>query len=652
MPSQEWSCGLNRWLLTFALLGTTVARAGVPWAWLNAELTGIEQQRDKLQARLAALPPSPAAQPHEHAGFHSGFAPRPDSIRWVQIDLGAEYALDAVVVVPAMLGSVEAYGFPHRFRIDASNDPLFGESMTLLDQTGDGVTPQFAPWHVSAGQVKARYVRFTATRLAPQPRLAGRHIFCLGELLVLSSGRNVALHAVVFAPNSVETLPTWSPKHLVDGCHALGLPVQPDEVNGNGWHSAISTTTDATKWVQVDLGSMRHLQEIRLIPAHPRDYPDRFGFGFPRHFKIEADGRMLFDSTGVDFPNPGDTPVAIPTPDLRAQIIRVTATRLWERSGDFVFALAELQVFDGGKDIALGASVAASDDTITSSWSPEGLVDGRSSSGLLLGEEQWLAELSKRRDFEGRLASLDSAITGAIRKGQEHAAYLLLTLAALVIIAALAFLLRLRRLRRLEMETLRHRISRDLHDEIGSHLGSIRLMSELALREGADTESMEEIHRLAGEAAESMRGIIWLVREGDAPKLASLVEAMRQSATSLLKGIDWHLQTPSSDESTTASLEFHRQVFLFFREAAYNIARHAKATQVTIDITWQAKHFHLCIDDNGCGFDADAVTAGNGLANLRHRAEVLGGTLRIRSFDCQSKPQAPGTQITLDAPLA
>lgn len=637
---------MNRWLLTFALLGTTVARAGVPWAWLNAELVGIEEQRDGLQARLAALPPVPAAQPHEHAGFHSGFAPQPDSIRWVQIDLGAEYALDAVVVVPSMLGSVEAYGFPRRFKIDASNDPLFGESMTLLDRTGGDVAPQLAPWHVAAGQVKARYVRYTATRLAPQPRLANRHIFCLGELLVFSGGRNVALHAAVLAPDSVETLPTWSPKHLVDGCYALGLPVQPDDVNGNGWHSAISTTADATKWVQIDLGSVRQLQEIRLIPAHPRDYPDRFGFGFPQRFKIEADGRMLFDSTGADFPNPGDTPVAIPTPNLRAQIIRVTATRLWERSGDFVFALAELQAFDGGKDIALGASVAASDDTITSSWSPEGLVDGRSSSGLLLGEAQWLAELSNRRDFEGRLTLLDGEIALATRTAQGRAAYLAAAFTLVAMAGGFVLLQRSRRSRRKEIESLRHRISRDLHDEIGSHLGSIRLMSELALREGADTASMEEIHRLAGEAAESMRGIIWLVREGDAPKLPSLVEAMRQSATSLLKGIDWHLQTPSSGESTTASLEFHRQVFLFFREAAYNIARHAKATQVTIDITWQAKHFHLRIDDNGCGFDADAVTAGYGLANLQHRAEVLGGTLHITSAP------GKGTQIDLEATLS
>ena len=79
-----------------------------------------------------------------------------------------------------------------------------------------------------------------------------------------------------------------------------------------------------------------------------------------------------------------------------------------------------------------------------------------------------------------------------------------------------------RRLREREMESLRQRMARDLHDEIGSHLGSIRLMSELALRDGRDADSLEEIHRLAGEAAESMRGIIWLVREGDATKLAVL----------------------------------------------------------------------------------------------------------------------------------
>ncbi len=641
---REWLVRLNRWLITFALL-TINARADVPRSWLNAELEAVERQQDVLRAELATLPSSPTAQPHEHAGFHSGFAPQPESIRWVQIDLGAEYTLDAVVIVPAMLGSVEAYGFPHRFRVDASNDPLFGESITLLDQTSNDVEASLVPWCI-AGLTKARYVRFTATKLSVQPRLSQRFIFCLGELLVFSGGRNIALRAEVLAPNSVETLPTWSPKHLVDGCYALGLPVQPDDVNGNGWHSAISATADASKWVQVDLGSVCEVQEIRLIPAHPRDYPDRFGFGFPQRFKIEADGQTIFNSTDADFPNPGDTPVAIPTPNLHAQSIRVTATRLWERSGDFVYALAELQAFSGGKNIALGSSATSSDDTITASWRREFLVDDRSSSGLLLNEAAWLSNLSKRREITHDLAELDLRHSAGVSLAQTRAAWLggfvLLGGVALSFVA----IQRSKRSRRLEMESLRQRISRDLHDEIGSHLGSIRLMSELALRDGSDSDSLEEIHRLAGEAAESMRGIIWLVREGDAPKLASLVEAMRQSAASLLKGIDWSLDVPTADDSTTASLEFHRQIFLFFREAGHNITRHAKASIVTIEISWKSKRFHLHIKDNGCGFDADAVTAGNGLANLRHRAEVLGGVLKMAT------EPGKGARIMLDVPLS
>ncbi|OYW30742.1 MAG: hypothetical protein B7Z47_03240, partial [Chthoniobacter sp. 12-60-6] len=474
-----------------------------------------------------------------------------------------------------------------------------------------------------------------------QPHQTKRFIFCLGELLVFSGGRNVALHSQVLAPNSVETLPTWSPRHLVDGAYALGLPVHPDEINGNGWHSGISNTSQTTKWVQADLGAPRDIQEIRLIPAHPRDYPERFGFGFPRRFKVEADGKTIFDSTTADFPNPGDTPVAFPTPGLRAQTIRCTATQLWERSGDFVYALAELQVFDAGKNIALESIITSSDDTITPSWSRPGLIDGRSSSGVLLDEASWLADLSQRRQFTDELAALETQRTTALSIAQSRAAWLASAVFCLAIVIAWLAVQRSRRSRRREMESLRHRISRDLHDEIGSHLGSIRLMSELALRDGSASDSLEEIHRLAGEAAESMRGIIWLVREGDSPPLTSLVEAMRQSAGALLKDIEWHLEATEGN-SATASLEFHRQVFLLFREAAHNITRHAHAAQVRIEVRWKAKHFHLHIEDDGCGFDVAAITAGNGLANLQHRATVLGGALQITSNP------GSGTCITLE----
>jgi signal transduction histidine kinase len=78
----------------------------------------------------------------------------------------------------------------------------------------------------------------------------------------------------------------------------------------------------------------------------------------------------------------------------------------------------------------------------------------------------------------------------------------------------------------------------------------------------------------------------------------------------------------------------------------HNIAKHANATKVDIEVSWQSRRFRLCIVDNGCGFDVAAVTAGNGLANLRHRAEVIGGELKFTS------EPGKGTRITLEACLS
>src|SRR5260370_39233505 len=86
----------------------------------------------------------------------------------------------------------------------------------------------------------------------------------------------------------------------------------------NGWHSAVSATPDVEKWVQVDLGKSLPLDEIRLIPARPTDFPDTPGFGFPVRFRVDVSDDATFakrltvaDHTGDDFANPGDEPFAV-----------------------------------------------------------------------------------------------------------------------------------------------------------------------------------------------------------------------------------------------------------------------------------------------------------------------------------------------------
>ncbi|MEY2411284.1 MAG: hypothetical protein QOF48_3954 [Verrucomicrobiota bacterium] len=191
----------------------------------------------------------------------------------------------------------------------------------------------------------------------------------------------------------------------------------------NGYHSNIEPAADSAKWVQVDLGHELVLDELLLIPARPTDFADTPGFGFPVRFKVEAaadasfaNALLLSDHTGADVTNPGDQPFcirlallpkAIESPGatgdtvsagvlpgtrivetnlsirVPVRFVRVTATRLWERTHDYVFALAELVAYSRGRNVARGAVVTALDSIESGRWARKYLVDGFSSRSVL-----------------------------------------------------------------------------------------------------------------------------------------------------------------------------------------------------------------------------------------------------------------------------
>ena len=165
----------------------------------------------------------------------------------------------------------------------------------------------------------------------------------------------------------------------------IGGPAKKGRSPRYGYHARVSNKQRTSKWVQVDLGRPVSIDRVLLYGSDEYGWPD---FGFPHRYRVSAilDGevRVLADQTSADVPRPGAAPVVIDGKGVRARVVRVTATKLWNRrkkgaglTGDWIFALGELAVFSDGKNVAKDAKVKALDSIeAPPRWSRANVVDG------------------------------------------------------------------------------------------------------------------------------------------------------------------------------------------------------------------------------------------------------------------------------------
>lgn len=206
----------------------------------------------------------------------------------------------------------------------------------------------------------------------------------------------------------------------------------------------------------------------------------------------------------------------------------------------------------------------------------------------------------------------------------------------------LAALYRYRVARLLELERVRLRIAADLHDDLGSKLSSIALMSDL-VRERAPLPAVEQaelarISLVARQTVDALRDIVWFVNP-DHERPGELALKMKASAASLLGGLTYHLEGLDTTALEGTPMAFRRGVFLIYKEALHNVARHAQATTATVRLAVAGGVLHLTIGDDGVGFDPATVAAGQGLHGMPARAAQLGGRLTVES--------APGRGTTV-----
>jgi signal transduction histidine kinase len=205
---------------------------------------------------------------------------------------------------------------------------------------------------------------------------------------------------------------------------------------------------------------------------------------------------------------------------------------------------------------------------------------------------------------------------------------------AITVLGLLAAAYRYRVQRLLEMERMRLRIAGDLHDDVGSKLSGIALMSELLESEPDLSESrksdLQEISHSAREIIDDLRDIVWFI-DPDHDHAEKTVEKMHQVARSLLNGTTYSIDTRDLHGLEQADMTFRRNLFLIFKEALHNINRHANARHVSIRLDEYRGHLRLRVSDDGIGFNPADEPTGNGLKNMQRRALQMGGTLTLNS---------------------
>ncbi|MXV15252.1 ligand-binding sensor domain-containing protein [Hufsiella ginkgonis] len=223
----------------------------------------------------------------------------------------------------------------------------------------------------------------------------------------------------------------------------------------------------------------------------------------------------------------------------------------------------------------------------------------------------------------------------------------------MVLGAALPFYLiyRLKIKRLKEVHSLREKVARDLHDDMGSTLTSINILSEMAgMKLNGQNETVKtylgRISSNSSEMMDAMDDIVWTIKPSN-DTLSKLSARMREYAATVLEpqNILYTFTTNEKSHHVKLDMDARRNLFLIFKESLNNISKYAAAQNVLIHFKTDKSTLFLTIEDDGKGFETSAVPTGNGLANMKKRTEMLQGKFAIFS------EAGKGTRMTIEMPL-
>jgi ligand-binding sensor domain-containing protein len=207
-------------------------------------------------------------------------------------------------------------------------------------------------------------------------------------------------------------------------------------------------------------------------------------------------------------------------------------------------------------------------------------------------------------------------------------------LIAFFLLIYLLFRYRLRQA--LKLERIRTRISADLHDDIGSTLSSISILSNMALKEKIDSSAhtmIAEIKDNSYKLMERIDDIVWSINPKN-DSLAGLLLRVKQFSSRLfeVKEIEYEFDIPENISGIRLPMEYNQHIYLILKEAINNMVKYSECTNARIVISLSNTMLSLKIVDNGKGFQLTPTFPGNGIRSMRNRAHLMKGKLEIESI--------------------
>jgi signal transduction histidine kinase len=628
-----------------------------------------EQRIADIKAKLTQLPQPYTGEPTGTGGFLSNWTGSSKNSVKLDFRWNEEVTIDAVALLPLRLFLADAHGltnnayWPGKITLKTYEDNSATVVKTI--SSGSSQLEESLPEIVSFDPVTTRHLKIILSDL---PRKVGGYQYAAGlaEVCIFSGTENIAPRAITSANNSREGFRVFSKNYLTDGQTPLGLPELGPRISGSLGLSIRMTqvTPKRPVAIEIDFDELTKVDSVRIDPA----VIYKPGQAFPIRFTvdlIDENNNMLHsDITYRDTPlrNLGLNPYTSYFPETLVKRVRV---RIYEiskptsKSRPWI-QISEISPMLKGQQIRKPAQIYTSAIPRRSGtieirdpsgrrlyWQTDFVYDGQTQAGRAIPLRQWLEGLYQRKLLLIELRDLKATQKNILTKIRRDSLWGACLFIAIVVVTALLLVIRSRVKSRRELQMARERIASDLHDDVGSNLGTITLHTEFLLDQIESDQQREHLKAITKLTKESVYGLREVLHTS-APRIGraqNIIDYMEELSLLVLPDIKVKFDLNPSLNHLLESPQLRKGIILYYKEAITNIQSHAKCQHVFVSMHKHGKQLELNIQDDGVGISPEQLNNTSTLRTLKLRAKEMGADLKIITR------KGEGTRLELKFPL-